>query len=388
MAEAAHDTASGERLFEAYAGHVEQLKPQHRNRTLRDLAKANAVHVLCREMLGEVLPWSEQSAKRFQSWYDTVLRSNAHLLDSLRQHVAGLLKEPNPPDGVLSLVRRVLPKKGEPGASSGLSALYNALARALPLEPLSDQWGEALTPLPDGLSPREEGRLRVLSFMRDVKQRAGEPSWSTADFPYTDSVWQNDVQALSPGEAASVLEWGIRTSALNGVTAPKDAADLVRILGAVKEKTPQNIADAVVHLLQGRDPVTDVLVATAFARCALEGSKPSAAWGRVLGAILERFDKRTLDLFERHLQHRFCRRDSEYETRLEQLRIDAGLARPKSTTSPERPAETSPSLRLARDQQPSVATSFVSSVTRHLRRLVKRPDASTEMSDPQEKRED
>jgi hypothetical protein len=330
LAEAAHGTASGTTLFAAYRHEMEQAEPNQYSKIRQALATAGVVHVLCRELLAEVLPWNEENGHRtLQSWQSAVLKAHAKVLDGVRQEVAILLGEPEQADSMFPLAEALIPKQPDKSAAGrGLVALYGAVARVLPLEPLSNKWRQALASLPGGVAPEAQARLRVLQFMGAVAKLASDEHWSPTDFPHSDPAWRDDIRSLGPGEKAQVLEWCLDTFATTGVTTAQEAEGLVVLLRAAGEQSADTVANAVAYLLKERDPVTAVLVATAFALCALEGAQKSAAWGVIVRAILEPWDKSTRRLFEAHLAHRFGRRGQQYNERLLELCDAAGLPRP------------------------------------------------------------
>jgi hypothetical protein len=387
MAEAAHGTAAGQTLFAAYQDVMEQIRDKHRNRIHRKLAQADVVHVLCHELLDEVLPWDDESPNKFQRWRSVVLDPHAQVMDGLRQQVAGLLTEPGQAEArnVAPLVEELMPKpQAKAAAQPGSLALYQAVVLSLPLEPLPDQWSQPLASPPDGLPPEVAARLRVLKFMREIEQRAIGPRWATTEFPYDDPAWQRDVPSLVPDDKSRMLTWCVDTFATTGVTTPEEAQGLTRLLAAVGEESPQSIANVAARLLVGSDPVTCVLVATAFARCALEGAEPDGTWGDIVKEILIRFDKSTLQLFDAHLTHRFCRRDQEYEARLEQLRISVGLSRPQPAALPTKVGDLTTSPSPTPSQPLGVAASVLDSAKRSWRRLSGKPRAPKKTPDHQE----
>lgn len=357
MAEAAYNTDSQERLFEAYRSAVKQIDTNQHNRIRRKLANADVVHILCHELLDEILPWSgEESLKKFRNWYDVVIKSAPPLMDSLSQNVARLLGETEQTESILPLAKELMSQKPDKSSGgSGLIVLYNTVVNMLPLEPLSEQWNRAFTSLPRGVSTETERRLQILKFLNDIQQQSKKTNWSTTEFPHTDPVWKQHVRLLSPAEKAKILDWCINTFATCGITTPEEAQGFVRLLDEVEESSADKIVNAVKQLLKGRDPVTDVLVTTAFTRCALEDDKPDEKWGKIVGGLLSEFDKNTRHLFESHLGNRFARRDQKYLARLDQFCNTTGLSLPKPTIPLTEIAEAvkapSPSL----SQQPNIS---------------------------------
>jgi hypothetical protein len=331
LAEAAHPTASGEKIFAAYREALHKTTPNRHNQVRRNLAEAGAMQVLSREFLAEVLPWQEaDSLRKLQHWRDVVLAQHPALMDGLRQTVADLLGKPGQGGAAWPLAEALLPRlDNNAAAKPGALALYQALAFALPLTP--DSWRPGLSAPPNGLAPEASARLRILKFMHQVKTLASEPDWAVTRFPYAEPAWSQDVRALIPETKLQVLTWCISTFETVGVTIPEEAQGLLKLLDVVDERPA--IAEVVTHLLKGRDPVTSVLVIMAFARCGLEGPKSHENWGGIVKAILARQDKVTRQLLEEHLARRFGRRDEKYEDRLQRLCEAAGLALPRPIAS-------------------------------------------------------
>lgn len=330
IAEATYGTASWREAFAAYQDAIRQTKPERRPAVHQRLAEAGAAHVLCEELIALLLPWNvDDSPKILHRWRELVLQPRPLIFDALRSRVAALLHEPALVERVLPLARELLPRqRAETAAAPGLAALAGAIVLALPLEPLPDKWQQPLAVIADTLPSQAGTRLRVLRFMREIQQRAGAPGWSVKEFPSDDAAWSRDLPQLDPTECDHVLAWCIGAFATVGVTTPDEARAFVRLLTAAGRHAPQQIAAMVAWLLDRRDAVTCVLVATAFADCALEETRQPEAWTALLRAILDRFDRDARRLFDAHLTHRFRRASQKSDQHLEQLRVAVGLAAP------------------------------------------------------------
>lgn len=335
MADASLNTAPGEKVFKAYQDTIKQITSNRHVAVHRKLAEVGGTRVLCRELLADVLPWNDQdSPRKLQHWRDNVLASKRQVMDDLRQQVANLLGQPGQAKGTFPLAEALIPKhEGKLAAGPGLLALYTAATLALPLAPTS--WRQFLATPPEGLTAGTATRLRVLKFVYETGQLTGEADWSTVKFPSDNPAWNRDVPALNVDDKQQALAWCIDTFKVVGVTTPEEAHGLITLLDAVGEKA--RLAEAVGRLTKGRDPVTCVMVATAFARCALENVCQAENWGLIVKSILERYDKATRQLFEAHLTHRFGRRGEKYDERLRRLCETVGLALPQAATSSQSP---------------------------------------------------
>jgi hypothetical protein len=340
LAEMAEQQVGGpSTLFQAYREESDGLEGrQHEVR--RKLADEGVTHILCREMIEELLPWEEkESADKFRSNWAPLLKTRGKLTDTARAEVARRLPGMRTPEGEFPLAERLLPDPQDRSATEpGAIALYDALALALPLRPLSDKWRQRLPHIPGGLSRLAAARLGLMRFMREVEEASGRDTWSILEFPHTRPEWRN-VRELEPEEKQKALKWCVHTLDCVGLSAPEEAGGLLAVLEAAGKRTAEDAADAIEELLEGRDPVSAVILATAFARGALEGSRSARDWSGVLKAILERFDRETRKLLREHLEHRFSRRDVGYAFRLEDLYRDLGWPAPKAAAKPRAAAE-------------------------------------------------
>ncbi len=326
MTESAQNTASEEGLFKAYRDAMKKVIANRHNSIRLKLADAGVVQVLCRELLEEILPWSEEDSRRkFQDWQGNVL-SRPQIMENLCQQVTNLLKDSVQIKGVLPLAECLIPKQqGGAPVSKGLIALYNAVVFALPLQPLSDKWNQLLASPLAGLLPKAEGRLRVLRFLRHIEGKAKTPNWSTTEFPCNDDRCR-DISSLNEDEKKIVLKWCIGTFVNSGVTTPQEAQGLVRLLKDVGEKSVEAVALAVEQLLDNRDPVTYVLAATAFTTCGLKDPNNLENWASIVGTIIKRFDRKTVRLFEEHLEKRFYQQDKNYDKCMQRISEYAGFS--------------------------------------------------------------
>jgi hypothetical protein len=153
--------------------------------------------------------------------------------------------------------------------------------------------------------------------------------WSPASFPRSEPTWKREVRELTPDDKADVLAWCLQGFAHCGVTTPKDAVGLIRLLEAAGEDSAKQVAESVHQLLKDRDKVTWVLSLTAFADSALAGSEPKVRWGDILRAILGRSDPTVRQLFLTHLERRFRPPSADHDAKIERLCVDAGLIEPR-----------------------------------------------------------
>lgn len=354
-----------EPLLRAYASHMEALSQTDTKRATHvriKLAQAGVTEVLSRELLRDVLPWSQDSEHRFRQWRD-VFSANPAVLATARQHAARCLAQEGPRDTVLLFAVELLESPPGKDASPELISLYDAIALSLPLAPIPGRLRKPLaTPLA-GMNSHAAARLRVLHFLGRIERRADDDERSILEFPHNDPAWVNDLRLLSSADKAAVISQSLATIETVGITTPEEAERLVSMLVAAGEKDTNTVADAVSQLLQDRDPVTHVLVATAFSRCALEGSRSPESWGLLVGAIVERFDRNTRRLFESHMARRFHRRGHRYEEDLNLLFDAARLTQPRPAAAPAKPNVGAPPAPT------SDAGSIMSTAKRHLRRL-------------------
>ena len=336
MAEASFDHPSGQQIFAAYL----QVKAQDEElgrKLRRTLAKAGVSRVLCREILGELLPWTDESdsGRRFDSWWDSVLGHHPKVMNALCGAAAGCLERSGDTQGCLELSRAILSKvKDESRTDPDCVALANAVAQVLPFAPLTAAWQQAFRQTMAGLDAEADTRLKVLTFMSEVEQLTEDAAWTVAGFKHDDPRWHR-AAALRPDDRLAAVRWCVTAFDRIGVTTPQEAEAFGRVLEAAGAGSAEEIGAAAARLLDGRDPVTCVVVLMAFARCTLEAPRLSKGGDvRVVGALLRRCEKSVRHLFEAHLDHRFARRTSEYDRRLDELRDEAGLARPKRTWAP------------------------------------------------------
>ena len=224
----------------------------------------------------------------------------------------------------MPLAQELLCRRPDRSAEAGV-ALVSAVAFALAPEPLSEDWQRLLIPFPEGLCAPAAARLRVLDWMVKIERQAGERDWSAGRFPSSDPIWQQDVKSLEDTDRERVLAWCLELCTRSGLSEPEEARGLIRLLHAVDQGSPDAVAASINRLLCDRDPVTRVLVATAFARDALESSRWDPDQAKWLVAIVKRFDRSTRRLLAQHLLHRFGWQDSQHETRLRQLGQAADL---------------------------------------------------------------
>ncbi len=339
MAQAASvNTPPGKKLFEAYRASIQTLTSNRQVFIRRKLVEADAVQVVCREILMEILPWNvTDSPNKFQHWRNEILAHHPKALDALRQQVADLLKQPGQLERVMPFAEELLPKQGNKSTpEAGLRALCTAWLLSLPLQPISLDRPIFSTLGDDYLTPEAAAHLRLLKFMNKVRQMAEIPDWSTTKFPHTDPAWSRDARLLNHTEKTQILTWCMATFRASGLTTQEEAQGLIQLLDAVDQKPA--VAEIVGQLLKGRDTVTNVLVVTSFVQYALAGERKPAQvefWGSTIGDILKRCDRTMRQLLEAHLAYRFAQSSAEQTSRLHQLCQAAGLSLPKPAMLPQ-----------------------------------------------------
>ena len=356
MSEGTLGTQLGGVLFGKYQEELALVKEDAARNDIRsDLAKAGAVRVLCGEIVDDVLPWQEKdsaekdsaekdSAGRFQSWWDTILTEYPAVLDALRSRIGDLLRRGELSDMDICLAKRLLARlPGEQGPRPGLSSLWGAMVLSQPVGPLSAEVEQTFSALPDDIGMEAQNRLAIMRFMTATDAAISRGGWSVSQFKYSDPAWGNVAQ-LTGADKTRAIRWCVGKFKPTGVADAKDAGIFCSILLKAGEKDVHGIVDAVVvHLLDGRDVVTDVQVVTAFALMAVRESQKSSYWTRFFAALIERIDKRTCGLLEEHLQHRF--RSTTVQDDKEMLRIctSAGLSVPALAPPPvQKPQPRSP----------------------------------------------
>jgi hypothetical protein len=318
MAEAAYATTSGKTFLAAYDKAVLGEEEGVRNKARRALASEGASQILSIEALNELTPWTDDSPDRFRSWWDVALKHQARLFDRLCGEAADRLQKDAGRTATLPLAEALLSRSGRPDAGPGALALWEIVAKTLPLEAESAGWLRVLASVPPGASSTATQRIAVVKFVADTQQKSKASTWSVVQFPHKDPAWRA-VRGLEPGDRKRLVSWAIDTLDVPGVTTPAEADAFVQILDAVDFSSDDEIATAVAQLTSGRDPVTSVLVAMNLVRTVIDSSRSTARYGNVLGAILDKWDRNTVKLFEAHLARRFGRRESREEERLAQL---------------------------------------------------------------------
>ena len=109
LAEVAHDTETGKRLYSAYQEAMENATPDNRQTVRRKLAGAGVKHVLCRDLVDDLLPWSndEANGRALQFWLKDVAPA---LGDELLQEVASRMRTLPGQTDRLALAKAFLPK--------------------------------------------------------------------------------------------------------------------------------------------------------------------------------------------------------------------------------------------------------------------------------------
>jgi hypothetical protein len=333
MAEAGYGTAAGRQFLEAYRRETEDEAVQLAVR--RRLIEGGAVRLPGREMVDESLGTPADDGRRTLSRdWEAALGAHPALFDHACRETAAALADGRDTEAALGLAETLLAKQRGRPAGPAAAALAGAAVLALPLAPLSRRWSHVLPPPAADAPPGVRDRFRVLSLLHSLAQRAREASWSARDLPEGDPNWRA-IAALDPADRRAALDWCLGTLDDVGVTTPEEAAALVGAFRAAGAGSPQEIAGAVLRLLDGRDRVTCVQVAAAFARCALTGARADG-YGAIVGVLLQRCGKPVRELFEEHLARGFGRRGAEREQRLRQLLEEAGLVPSRTDTRPSR----------------------------------------------------
>ena len=339
MAEATIERSLGRVLYDEHLKAMEALKPNQRDEVRRQLARAGAARLLCRALLDDVLPWQDDSQKRFQKWSKAVLENQPRLVDCLCGRVVELLDREDLASEALSIARQLMAKPPVSTANAaGILRLYNKVLLTLPLRPLTDRWGKIFSMLPEGLDAAAKDRLRMLKFMQEVRALAGQPDWSLAKFPHDRAAWR-ELHRLPAHEQWQAVAWCVDRLRNVGIEGPGDARVFVEKLGAAQYASLHQMARAVDRLSEDRDPVTQVLVATAFARCGVEAPPLLDRWNALVAAIANTLDAPTRRLFEAHLRGRFWPRDAQLDKRLHELYVALGMEQPEPPPGADRPAK-------------------------------------------------
>ena len=329
MSEKTANTPVGDNLYAQYRLVIES-QPVDRISLRRALAKAGVAHVLCRDMLGSprILPWQEpESRKAFDVWETSILKPFPTVFDVVCGGVAQRLGQSERLEAVLPLAKQLILRRSG-AAGPGLVSLFGALVSALPMKPLSGENAMLLASPPDRLDPGAKARLAVLSFLAAVKDVAAKNAWSVTEFRHSDPAWHCAAQ-LDDQDKTEALDWCLDTFSATGIIAPEQAESLHCMMEAIGKGQPKDVAEAAHHLLDGRDKVTAVQVAMAFAYGALASTIQSLYWAEAFGHLVHKFDSATRRLLEEHLRYRFTRGGVQYDKEMAHLCSCAKLAEPK-----------------------------------------------------------
>ena len=345
MAEAGLESPMGERLYRAYREVIsKQPKPA---RIHQRLAQAGVTRILCWELADEVLPWNgAQSATALEGWGKRLFAEHPLLFNAACEDAAVRLRQSQSKEVLpfaMALITLQYPHMRD-AQLPGRTALYAVITRALPLVPGAGNPGLMLGPPPVGLAPELVRRLEVLSFLQRIEGNTGKVGWSPAAFPHSDPAWRQMVATLSDQDKEEVVAWCVRTFTATGVGSQEDAEGLVTMLAAVGRSQPAQVAETVLQLLKGRDAVTQVLAATAFACCVLDRGGRRTAGEQYFREITIRLERDVRQLLDQHLERRFAPADPAYRQRLQELRSAVGFApasAPPGDVSADEPSEAS-----------------------------------------------
>ncbi|MFP4476454.1 MAG: hypothetical protein ACLFOY_12915, partial [Desulfatibacillaceae bacterium] len=327
MADRAAGAPLGDRIGSEYRRAVAGLAARDAMKVRRALARAGAGKVLAREIMGDVLPWTEpESDEKFARWKEEVL-GEPGIVGACAGRVAAILRETDRPGEIEPLAARLLalaPDQEDPG----IVDLFTTVVERLPLGPLSGAWVDTLTRIPSGAPEELVQRLRVARFLRMLADKAAEPGWSPADFPHEHEVWRDTVPDLEEEAREAVVKWCLDLCGAAGVVSGRDAAGVHAMLSAGRDLSAEKTAVRLLELLDGRDPVTRVVMAMAFARGFLEGGGEAELGAAVAGGLLTRYAPEERKLFERHLAGHFGRPMEDYKKRMTMLCAKLGIAVP------------------------------------------------------------
>lgn len=369
LAETARQTPLADRLYQGYAKSLRDLGGKPRFEVRRRLAARGALHVVSRDFFNDMLTEDqERLPERLVAWRDKILDNSDKLLDEIRFQTAERLRAN---EHVFSLAENLL--AGSRNGGRGLEALCEAFIQLLPLD--QPQSRTKLPLPPEKMSEAARARLQTMEFVRKLRQMSGEDDWSLDKFSQAGPPWK-EARSLSPGDRRVLGEICVETVADTGITGPAHARAFLGLLDLAGVQTPDAVADAVDGLMKGRDDVTKVQVAAAFAQHALDGDK-SAKWTEIFGAIARKLDREAKRLLEQHLERRFHGPDPRYSDHLEGLLAAAGLSKPKPpATNPPRADERKPA---------SAGTGFMDKMGGAWRSLRKSPGESGSGRDPEKK---
>jgi hypothetical protein len=267
-------------------------------------------------------------------WWTALVAESVDARDELCDRLARVLAETA---GALECALEVL-RRTERGASR--ERLLDAVALAMPMGPLGEEYEELFAVSRSGLGEEAARRVATAELLGEVAELSNDPRWSAGRFlaHFGAKAWPATIRALRREDKATVLAFCRETFEAQGIQSPEDAEGFVLFMDAAGEATVEEITAAVIRMLDGRDQVTCVVAAAAFAQCALGASSIEGAWAEILEGLVEAFDKDTRRAFERHIWLRFHRPDRDVDARLEALAREVGFTPPSELGSPARHA--------------------------------------------------
>jgi hypothetical protein len=254
-----------------------------------------------------------------EEWRAQCLNAHPELLAHVRRKVAEGLSGPQSAAYSPLAWELLSGPAGESPARSGLAALGDALVVQLPLQPLDENVEQALGCTPDQLSPAGASRLKLLRFLRQTQRLAEEPDWSAARFLTDDPAWAEGLGPLEEDDRMIVLGWCLTLVQDVGVTTPAEARGLVDLFHSAGVTSPEAVAEAVGQLLEGRDPVSSVMLAAAFARGGTEDLFPEETAHQIVAALVTDWERSRKRLLAEYLRKRFGRHAPDHAERLQRL---------------------------------------------------------------------
>ncbi len=316
-----------DRYLNEYKSGMAQLKPAQRNSVHRELAAAGASELLVDEFLAEISQADEGVRKNtLQHWRDVVINPHPKVYECLCSRIASMLRSNADDAEILWLAQAMIPSKPPQVVPDAMKELYESLIMAFPLLPAEEGKGINFQ-LPGGLPEGAYLRARLLAFLQDVYAKSQQPGWSLEHFPAREDEWRKAVKSLPPVQKGELVNWALGSFDDTGVTTSEHAAGLTDLMNNCGEM--DQLGTALGAMLQGRDPVTWVIAATAFLDFAqkLKDGKQAQMLVRL---ALQDFDRNHRRLLEEHAWNRFGAPQGKAQDRLVEIFQGAGLSLPRN----------------------------------------------------------
>jgi hypothetical protein len=329
LANAVQGSAMEQQMFAEYQAALGAAN-NRKDDVRRALASGSAFGVLAREALTETVPWQD---KAWKGWAPLLLAHPA-LLDAVRARASAWLEQQGETEPILPLLRHLLVQSTEKaGTDAGTVALYRALARVLPLEPLSDDSFALIREVPAGSAPADKLRLGIMKLMREVEGAAKGENWSLTQFPMDTRTWK-DAGELEKNDKDRAIAWCLSLASRTDSLTFHEVRAFANIIEPVAGRSVPKVGDAIHRLIAGRDKVTAVLVGVALADCAVEW--PKQDWAEILNDIVRGFDSENRKLLQQHLEGRIGKRAERFRAASHRLYESLGWTQPKTPPPQER----------------------------------------------------